>query len=53
MTDCKNLKIEDTADFNGDIFDHPTYKYTCKLTGEDVIPCAHCKSERCENYDPA
>jgi hypothetical protein len=52
MTDCKNLKIEDTSDFHSDVFDHPTYKYTCKITDKDVIPCAHCKKERCKNYSP-
>ena len=51
MSDCKNLITEDITPWCGDVFDHPDYKYTCKLTGREVIACIHCNSTRCENYE--
>ena len=52
MSDCKNLIIEDITPWHGDVFDHPDYKYTCKLTGEEVIACIHCNDKRCKSYEP-
>lgn len=52
MSDCKNLIAEDITSWHSDIFDHPDYKYTCKLKGRKVIPCIHCKNKKCKNYEP-
>lgn len=32
MIDCKNLIIEDITPWHGDVFDHPIYEYSCKLS---------------------
>lgn len=52
MTDCKNLIIKDITPWHGDVFDHPVYEYTCKLTKRKVVPCFSCKSKCCKNYEP-
>lgn len=52
MDDCKYLKSEDITPWHGDVFDHPDYKDTCKLTGREVITCIHCNEKRCKNYEP-
>lgn len=51
MIDCKNLIIEDITPWHGDVFDHPNYKYTCTLTGNEVIPYIHCNCQKCNNYE--
>ena len=51
MTDCKNLIIEDVTSWHSDVFDHPDYKYTCKLSGKEVIPYLNCNQTRCKNYE--
>lgn len=50
MTDCKTLIIKDITPWNGDVFDHPIYEYSCKLTKKKIIPHVHCNCKRCENY---
>ena len=50
MLDCKFLTIEDTTSYHGDLFDHPTYKYTCKKCNKRVFPYLCCNEERCKNY---
>lgn len=50
MLDCKNLKKEDMMSFNSDIFDHPCYKYICKLSGKEVLTYFRC-NESCKNYE--
>ena len=52
MDDCKYLKIEDVTPWHSDIFDHPSYEYTCKLTGRKVIACIICNEKRCKKYEP-
>ena len=52
MNDCKNLITEDITPWQGDVFDHPDYKYICKLIGREVITCIHCDIKRCKNYEP-
>lgn len=52
MTDCKNLRTEDITPWHGDVFDHPDYKYTCDLSGNEVIPCFRCNYTRCKYYEP-
>lgn len=52
MTDCKNLIIKDITPWHSDIFDHPTYECTCKLSKRKIIPLVHCNCARCENYKP-
>ena len=52
MTDCKNLRTEDVTPWHSDVFDHPDYKYTCKLSGKEVIPCLRCNHARCKDYEP-
>ena len=52
MTGCKNLMIKDVTSWHGDVFDHPTYEYRCRLNGRKVYPLTHCKSPRCEKYEP-
>ena len=52
MADCKNLIIKDVTSWHGDVFDHPTYEYRCKLTGKEIYPRARCKREKCEKYEP-
>ena len=51
MFDCKKLLTEDVTPWSGDVFDHPIYKYTCKLTCREVMPRVHCNGNRCENYE--
>lgn len=41
---------EDITSWHADVFDHPNYRYICKLTGKEVIPFIHCKETRCKNY---
>lgn len=50
MTDCKHLDAKDKSYNNNDIFDHPSYDYTCKKSGKSVIPCIVCNPQRCKNY---
>lgn len=50
MLDCKFLIIEDITSYHGDVFDHPTYKYTCKKCNKEVLPYICCNKERCKNY---
>ena len=50
MLDCKNLKKEDKMSFNGDIFDHPCYKYICKLSEKEIIPYFRC-NKSCKDYE--
>ena len=52
MTDCKNLNAEDVTPWHCDVFDHPDYKYICRLTGKEVIPCIRCNENKCKNYEP-
>lgn len=52
MSNCKNLITEDVTPWHGDVFDHPNYKYTCKLNNSEVIPCLHCNNTRCKHYEP-
>lgn len=33
MSNCKNLEKEDITPWYGGVFDHPSYKYICKLKG--------------------
>lgn len=49
MDDCKYLKTEDVTPWHGDVFDHSSYRYTCKKTGKEVIPFI-CK-KRCKEYE--
>lgn len=51
MNNCKNLIIEDVTPWHGDVFDHSSYKYTCKLTNREVITYIHCNDKRCKNYE--
>lgn len=51
MIDCKNLKIEDVTPWHSDVFDHPDYKYTCKLIDKEIVPCIHCNNKRCKHYE--
>ena len=51
MLDCKNLKKEDTTSWHSDVFDHPCYKYICKLSGEEVLTYFRC-NESCKYYEP-
>ena len=51
MSHCKNLIIKDSSGYHGDVFDHPSYCYICKLTGMSVIPRIHCSDKRCKNYN--
>lgn len=51
MTDCKNLITEDITSWHSDVFDHPSYKHTCRLTEKEVIPCIHCNDKRCKDYE--
>lgn len=52
MSDCKNLITEDITPWHGDVFDHPNYKYICKLKGKAVVPFIYCHNNRCKNYEP-
>ena len=52
MMDCKNLNVEDITPWHGDVFDHPDYEYTCKITGKEVVPNLRCNKIRCKDYDP-
>lgn len=52
MTDCKYLITKDITPWHGDVFDHPVYEYTCKLTKRKVIPLICCKNKHCKNYEP-
>jgi hypothetical protein len=52
MSNCKNLITEDITPWHGDVFDHPNYKYTCKLNNREVIPCLHCNNTKCKHYEP-
>ena len=54
-TECKYLKIED---WHGDVFDHPTYKYSCVEKNKEllfgILQCRKCskyeeKQEEWEN----
>ena len=51
MLDCKNLKKEDVTSWHSDVFDHPCYKYICKLSGKEVITYFRC-NESCKDYEP-
>lgn len=51
MTDCKHLITKDVTPWHGDVFDHPVYEYTCKLTKRKVIPLVNCKNKHCKNYE--
>lgn len=51
MDDCKYIKSEDITPWHGDVFDHPKYKNTCKITNRKVITCIHCNKDRCKNYE--
>ena len=51
MDDCKNLIKEDLSVGNNDIFDHPSYKCICGLTGQNVITYIHCNEDRCKYYN--
>lgn len=42
MIDCKNLIIEDITPWHGDVFDHPIYEYSCKLSKKKIMPHIHC-----------
>ena len=48
--DCEHLESKDITPWHGDVFDHPDYEYTCKLSGKSVFPPIHCKQSRCTNY---
>lgn len=52
MTDCKHLITKDITPWHGDVFDHPVYEYTCKLSKRKVMPLVNCKIKCCENYKP-
>ena len=51
MDDCKHLNIEDITQWHGDVFDHPSYEYRCKLTNKKVITRIQCNSNRCKRYE--
>lgn len=42
MRNCIKLITEDNTPYHNDVFDHPTYRHTCKRTGKEVIPFIHC-----------
>lgn len=51
--DCKNLISEDVSPYHGDIFDHPTYRYRCRLTGAEIsFPNTRCVEGRCIEWVP-
>lgn len=50
MNKCKHLKKEDITTWHGDVFDHPSYRYICTLTGNEVFPNLRCHKDRCKNY---
>ena len=51
MLDCENLKKEGVTPWHGDVFDHPCYKYICKLSGKEVLTYFRC-NESCKEYKP-
>lgn len=51
MTDCINLIIEDTTSWHNDVFDHPTYEYRCKLTGEKSISVPDVSAKNAKNMN--
>ena len=48
---CKNLRSEDVTPWHGDVFGHPDYKYTCTVSGREVIPYIHCNERMCKSYE--
>lgn len=50
MIDCKNLIIEDITPWHGDVFDHPIYEYSYKLSKKKIISHIHCNYKRCKDY---
>lgn len=49
--ECKNLKKEDITPWHGDVFDHPHYRYICKITGKEVIKYFCCNNKTCKYYN--
>ena len=47
--ECKYLEIEDVTPYQGDVFDHPCYKYHCTEKNKD-LPFGIFQCHKCTKY---